>query len=213
MKTKKDGLAMSTRVILCLLILVLGAVAAAPALATEPAAANQDAMNPVAPSAWKLDLAIWTAVVFLCLLAILWAFAWRPITEGLDKREQSVADQIAQAATANKQAKGLLAEYERKLAAAANQVRTMIEQGRRDADAAGHELIDKAKEEAKAEYQRAVHQIDAATAAAIKELAGRSATLAVELAGKIVRTQLNPSDHARLIQEAVEGFAAGRDAK
>ena len=46
---------------------------------------------------WKSDLAIWTAVVFLVLLAILWKFAWGPIAEGLDKREQEIADQIAEA--------------------------------------------------------------------------------------------------------------------
>ena len=71
-------------------------------------------------------------------------------------------------------------------------------------------MIDKAKEDAKAEYQRAVKQIDAATAAAIKELADQSATMAVELAGKIVRAKLNPSDHARLIEQAVAGSCRAR---
>lgn len=158
------------------------------------------------PLEWQSDLAIWTAVVFLCLLAILWKFAWKPIAEGLDKRERHVADQIAQAETANQKAKEILADYQHKLAAAQDEVRTILERGRLAADQDGHELIDKAKQEAKAEYQQALKQIDAATAAAIKELAGQSATLAVELAGNILRTQLNPSDHARLIEQAVAGF-------
>ena len=149
-------------------------------------------------------------MVFLCLLAILWKFAWKPIAEGLDKRERNVADQIAQAEAANQKAKEILADYERKLAAAQDQVRGILDQGRRDAEQLGRELIDKAKEEAKAEYQRAVKQIDAATAAAIKELAGQSATLAVELAGKIVRAKLNPGDHARLIEQAVAGSCRAR---
>ena len=71
-------------------------------------------------------------------------------------------------------------------------------------------MLDKAKEDAQAEYQRAVKQIDAATAAAIEELAGQSATLAVELAGKIVRAKLNRGDHAQLIEQAVAGFVAGK---
>ena len=100
----------------------------------------------------ETDLALWTAVVFLCLLAMLWKFAWKPMAAGLDKREQNVADQIAQAEAANQKAKDILADYERKLAAAEEQVRGILEQGRRDAEQLGRELIDKAKEEAKAEH-------------------------------------------------------------
>jgi F-type H+-transporting ATPase subunit b len=172
-------------------------------------AASEGAGQPN-PLEWKSDLALWTAVVFLCLLAILWKLAWKPIAKGLDAREQNVTDQIAQAEAANQKAKEILADYERKLAAAGDQVRAIIEQGRHDAEQLGHELVDKAKEDAKAEFQRAVKQIDAATAGAIEELADRSATLAVELAGKIVRSKLNPSDHARLIEQAVTGFVQSK---
>jgi F-type H+-transporting ATPase subunit b len=162
------------------------------------------------PLEWKTDLALWTGVVFLLLATILWKFAWKPIAEGLDKRERNVADQIAQAEAANQQAQQILADYQRKLAAAQDQVRGILDQGRKNAEHLGRQLIDKAKEDAQSEYQRAVQQIDAATAAAIKELANQSATLAVELAGKIVRAKLNASDHARLIEQAVAGFLEGK---
>lgn len=173
------------------------------------ASAGAEGSGAINPLEWKSDLALWTAVVFLCLLAILWKFAWKPIADGLDKRERNVADQITQAEAANQKAKDILADYERKLAAAQDQVRGILDQGRRDAEKVGHELIDKAKEDAKAEFERAVKQIDAATSAAIKELADQSATLAVELAGKIVNAKLNASDHARLIEQAVAGFVQG----
>ena len=171
----------------------------------EPAPSGAGDINPLAPSAWKLDLALWTAVVFLCLLAILGKFAWKPLMAGLDKREHGIADQIAQAEAANQQAKQLLADYQRKLADAKDEVRGIVEQGRRDAEKLGHELLDKAKEEARAEHARAVQQIEAATDAAVKDLADRSAAMAVELAGKIVGAKLNPADHARLIEQAIGG--------
>jgi F-type H+-transporting ATPase subunit b len=195
---------------ICLLAVAIGLAVASPIVASESAAAEDSGMNPFSLSAWQSDLALWTAVVFLCLMAILWKFAWGPLAEGLDKRERRVADQIAQADAANRQAKDILAEYERKLAAAQDQVRAILDQGRRDAEQLGRQMLDKAKQDTQAEYQRAVKQIDDAAAAAIKELAGRSATLAVELAGKIVRAKLNPADHARLIQEAVAGFTQGK---
>ena len=163
------------------------------------------------PLEWRSDLALWTAVVFLCLLAILWKFAWGPLADGLDKRENKIADQIAQADEANRQAKNLLAGYEKKLADAQDDVRGILEQGRCDAEQVGRQMLDKAKEEAKAEQQRALKQIEAATGAAIQELADQSAALAVELAGKIVHAKLNPADHVRLIEQAVAGFMEGEN--
>lgn len=161
------------------------------------------------PLEWKTDLALWTLVVFGIMLAILWRFAWGPIVQGLDKREQTVADQIAGAEAANQKARDNLAEYERKLAAAGDEVRAILDQGRRDADQIGRDMLEKAKEDAAAEHAQAVKQIEAATDAAIKSLADRSAAMAVDLAGKIVSARLNPADHARLIEQAVGGFAAG----
>jgi F-type H+-transporting ATPase subunit b len=195
---------MFSRVVLCLTVVVIGLVVVAPLLASESAPAGAGDINPLAPSAWKLDLALWTAVVFLCLLAILARFAWKPLMAGLDRRERGIADQIAQAEAANQQAKQLLGDYQHKLAEARDEVRGIVEQGRRDAEKLGHELIDKAKEEARAEHAQAVKQIEAATDAAVKGLADRSAAMAVELAGKIVRAKLNPADHARLIEQATE---------
>ncbi|MBN2475772.1 MAG: F0F1 ATP synthase subunit B [Pirellulales bacterium] len=159
------------------------------------------------PLEFKRDLALWTFVVFLLLLLILRKFAWGPIARGLQRREDGIADQIAQAERANQQAKELLGQYEQRLAGAQEEVHQFLEKAQRDAEHTGHELIEKAQAEAKHEQQRALQQIDAATADALKELADLSATLAVDLAGKIVRAELKPDDHARLIQQAVSGFA------
>src|SRR5258708_15408050 len=70
------------------------------------------------PAEFKSDLAIFTFFVFLLLLAILWKFAWGPISAGLEKREHGIAEHIAAAQRSHEEAKRLLAEYERKLASA-----------------------------------------------------------------------------------------------
>jgi len=166
-------------------------------------------INPLSLQEIKGDLAIWTATVFLVLLLILWKFAWKPLAQGLDKRERGIADQITQAEQANQQAKDLLAQYEQKLAGSREQVRAILEQARRDAEQVGRDMLEKAKGEARAEHQRALRQIETATAVALQELADLSATLAVELAGKIVHAKLNPNDHAQLIEQAVANFGRG----
>ena len=163
-----------------------------------------DAVNPLD---FKGDLAIWTAVVFLVLLAILWKFAWGPIIQGLDRRENGIADQISRAEEANQQARELLRQYEEKLAGSQDEVREILAQARGDAELLGRKMLDDAREETKAEHERALREIEAATAGALKELGQMSATLAVELAGKIVRAELTPDTHARLISQAVASFA------
>ena len=198
------------RILSCLLVVTITLVFVAPIMASESAPAGADALNPFGRSAWQADLGIRTAVVFLCLLAILAKFAWKPLMAGLEKREHGIADQIAQAEAANQQAKQLLADYDRKLSDAKDEVRGIVEQGRRDAEKLGHELLNQAKDEARAEHARAVKQIEAATDAAVQGLADRCAAMAVELAGKIVGSKLNPADHTRLIEEAVGAFSANK---
>jgi F-type H+-transporting ATPase subunit b len=181
--------------------------AAAAEVSAEKGEAGHHASKEVNPLEWSNQLAIWTAVIFVVLLLVLGKFAWGPIVQGLDKREQRIAEQIAQAEQANQQAKDTLAQYEQRLARAEEDVRKVLDDGRRQAEQVGRELIDKAKTEARAEQQRAIRQIDAATTAALKDLADRSASLAVELAGKIVGAKLNSRDHQRLIDQAVAGFS------
>jgi len=160
------------------------------------------------PEEIKSDLAFFTFVVFLVLLAILWKFAWGPIIQALERREQAVADHIAQAERNHEQAKLLLAQYEQKLADAANEVRALMEEARRDAEHTKQSILAEAKAGAEAEKARALRDIEAATDSAMETLAQKSAQLAVDLAGKIVRAQLTQADHAKLIQDAIGKFPA-----
>jgi F-type H+-transporting ATPase subunit b len=161
------------------------------------------------PEEFKSDLSVATFVVFLVLLAILWRFAWGPIVAALERREEMVANHIREAERNHEEAKLLLAEYERKLAGAANEVRELMEEARRDAEHTKQEILAEAKTAAEAEKARALRDIDLAADAAVESLRERSVELAVELAGKIVQAQLTKADHARLISEAMTKFPAG----
>ncbi len=129
-----------------ILMLVVLLSIAAPAFAAEGGGEGAEAINPVNAkpvndSGFRGDLTIWTAVVFLVVLAILYKSAWGPISEGLQKRESEIAGQIAEAQRKNEEARQLLADYEKKLAAAQDEVRGLIEQGRRDAEKVGQQLL------------------------------------------------------------------------
>lgn len=160
------------------------------------------------PEEFRSDLAIWTFVVFLLLLAVLWKFAWGPISAGLEKRERAIHDHLAAAERSHDQAKAMLAEYERKLESAANEVRAILDEARRDAEQTKQQILVEAKAGADAERQRSLRDVEAATDAALKLIAEHGANLAVELAGKIVGAKLSPADHSRLIADAMSKFPA-----
>jgi len=183
---------------------------AADAPAEQPAGGEAQAAHGEVntnPLEFKKDLALWTAVVFLVLLLVLWKFAWGPILAGLDKRERGIAEQIASAERSNEEARQLLAEYEEKLARSEGDIRKMLDDGKREAQKAGEGIIEKARTDAESEHRRALAEIELATAGALQELAEQSATLAVELAGKIVQARLDPAAHAKLIKDAMADFS------
>jgi F-type H+-transporting ATPase subunit b len=161
------------------------------------------------PLEFDPDLAAWTFIVFLLLLAVLWKFAWGPISEALDLREQKIADNIAAAEQANLDAKRMLADYEAQLASAYEKVRAILEEARRDAEATAKQIEADAHTRVAADIERGKHEIETATAQALKELAETSANLAVDLAGRIVSAKLNPADHANLITQALAKFPKG----
>jgi F-type H+-transporting ATPase subunit b len=144
------------------------------------------------------------------LYVVLSKFAWGPILEALEAREHAVDDNLAAAQRAHEQAKMLLADYERRLAQAHEEVRGILEAARRDAEHQKQGIVAEARSAALAERERALGDIDQAAGRAINDLAERSAALAIDLAGRIVRGPLAPLDQAALAREALGELAAIR---
>jgi F-type H+-transporting ATPase subunit b len=169
----------------------------------EASADSHEAAGSANPLAVDPDLAIWTAVVFLVLMAVLGKFAWPPITKALEEREKRIADHIAAAEAKHDEAKAVLAQHEAKLAAAADEVRGLLEEARRDAEHTKSQIVAEARAAAQAEQDRAIREVHQATDVAMKQLAETSATLAVQLAGKVVQEELSASHQDRLVREAI----------
>lgn len=152
------------------------------------------------------DLALWTAVTFVLVLIVLWKFAWGPIIEGLDKREQYVLDQRSDAEKANADAKALLEDYKSQLANAKAEIQQMKADAAVNAEKAAAIVMNKAIASVEAEKKAATQEIASAKIQAQKELAAQSAALAVELAGKILKKELTPQAHQKLIDQAIAKF-------
>lgn len=158
------------------------------------------------PIELQSDLALWSFVVFTLLLLILWKFAWGPIAEALDKREQGIADKIEEAKQNAEASEQRLAEYEASISGAAQEVRDMIDKARREGEIQKQEILSEAQAAAADEKDRALRSIAAAKDVALGQIAQKSVDEAFALAGKIVRRELQTTDHAHLIHETLEQF-------
>jgi F-type H+-transporting ATPase subunit b len=159
------------------------------------------------PIAFDPDLAIWTVVVFGVLLFVLNKFAWPAISSALDEREARIEDNIAAAANKHEEAKQLLAEHEAKLAEASGEVRELLEEARRDAEHTKAQILKEAKQAASVERERAIREVDRATEAAVQQLAETSANLAVDLASKVVQTNVTQDQQSQLVRDALAMLA------
>lgn len=160
------------------------------------------------PAEFRGDLAIWSFVVFLLLMGLLSAVAWKPIMQGLEQREQGIADTIAATQAANEDAKKLLASYERRLAEASEEVKTMLDDARRDADSLRQSIVAEARQAADEEKQRAHREIGMARDEAIAQLAETAGDLAVSVAGKFLREKISAEEQNRLVQESLASLKA-----
>ena len=149
-------------------------------------------------------LMIWTIISFVIVLAVLWKFAWNPILAALERREQGIKGDIESARKAREEAEGSLAEYRRKLAEAQSEAQTVVSKARQDAERVREELMTRSKQDAEKLVERARQQIDLERQAAINEIRGEVANLAIAAAEKVIGKSLDAEDHRRLIKQSLE---------
>lgn len=154
--------------------------------------------------AGDLGNAIWTLVIFGLVLFVLGKYAWGPMLESLQQREKFIRESLEQAKADREAAESRLKEYEEKLVAARAEATAIVEEGRRDADAARRRIEQEAKSESDKMVQRAKREIGIAQQTAVKELYSASASLATELAGRVLGREVKVEDHERLISESLD---------
>ena len=142
----------------------------------------------------ELGLFFWTLIAFLVLFFILRKFAWGPILSSLGDREKSIADSIATAERVKGEMTQLKSENEKLMAQAREERTLMLKEAKEMKD----RIVNEAKEQAKAEANKimidAQQQIQQQKMAALTEVKNEIGSLAVAVAGKILRKQLSEAE-------------------
>jgi F-type H+-transporting ATPase subunit b len=160
--------------------------------------------NPFAGSAaYILDLAVWTVVIFVVLILVLGKFAWKPMLAGLQKREENIRSALAEAQAAHEEAKRIQAELQQQLASAHEQVRQILDEGRRDAEKLRESEMARTAAEIQTERDRLRHEIETQTAQAVRHIWSQAAELATLASAKALGKGITQDGHRRLIDEAL----------
>ena len=152
-----------------------------------------------------IGLIFWTTVVFTLLVLLLKKFAWKPILSAVDERNKSIKDSLAQAEKARSEMSELTANNE-KIIAQAKVDRDLILKEARDIK---NEIISEAKDKASKEAEKLVttakEQILNEKMKAISELKNHVADLSIEMAEKILSSELSDvAKQKELVKKALK---------
>ena len=159
------------------------------------------------PFAGDIGVALWTLVIFVAVLIVLGKFAWGPILNGLQSREKFIRDSLQRAKEDREMAESTLKEYTERLEAARAEATAIVDEGRRDAEVVKGKITEEAKAQADQLVARAKREIAIATEAAISDLYATSSRLATDVAGRVLKREIDQGTHEQLIRESIEEFS------
>lgn len=151
----------------------------------------------------RWDLGIWSLVIFIAILFLLGKFAWKPMLQGLNEREERIRTALDLAERTRKEAMEQQEKLTAQIHEGAREVREKIEEARKDAMALKEQLMAEARTEIQTERARLHREIETAKDAALEELWAKSVELATQLSSKAIRRQLTNEDHRRLVDETL----------
>lgn len=149
-------------------------------------------------------LMIWTLVIFGITLFILKRYVFGPVGQAIEKRRTEIASSIEEAERSRDEATALLEDYKTRLAEARKEADTLREQGRKEGERQGAEVLAQAHAQRERVLTDAEAQIEAQARAAASGLRDDVAALALLAAEKVSRRALSEQDHRRLIEEAID---------
>jgi F-type H+-transporting ATPase subunit b len=136
-------------------------------------------------------LSIWALIIFLILIFVLGKFGFKPIANALKEREQSIEASLAQAEKARAEMALLTSKNEELLNQAKEERNKILAEAREAAEKLKNDLMEKAHAESMKKMTDAFREIDTQKRAAIVEIKNTVGQMALQIAEKVVRKELN----------------------
>ena len=151
---------------------------------------------------FSFGLLIWQIVIFVGLIFLLKKFAWKPILDAVNDREEGIKNALLSAENARKEMQNLQADNQRILQEARLERDNML----KDAREIKEKMVADAKNEAQAQGLKMIEQAKAAIEseknAAMAELKLQVSTLSLSIAEKILKDELsNKEAQTKLVEK------------
>ena len=155
-------------------------------------------------------LFIWTILTFLVLLGLLAKFAWRPLLQALESRQESIRKSLDDARHAKQELERLQQESAEIIRQGRIEAEAIITRSRADAERLREEMRQKARSEAEGIIKNAERQIQLETSRALQQIRREAVDLSVMIASKLIQRNLTKEDNEKLIEEALQQIETPR---
>lgn len=144
---------------------------------------------------------IFQVVNFLLLLYLLNRFLFKPVLKLLDERESRIRKGLEDAEAAARDRELARAEREAALDEARKEAQAMVARANKIAEDSRAEILAEAKAQADKVTARAREEITAEKDKAMAELRATVADLALQAAGRLVRSEMDTPTQRRLVED------------
>jgi len=149
---------------------------------------------------------IWTVVIFVILLALLYRLGYPALLKMVEERERRIQKQLEDAEKANAEAQRLLEEHKKQIAAARNEAQEILAKAKTVSQKERETLLAKAREEYDALLSRARKDIDAEKEKAIQALRREAVELSIAAASRVIEANLDNEANRKLVSEFLESI-------
>ena len=153
-------------------------------------------------------LFIWTIVTFLVLLALLAKFAWKPLLQALESREETIRKSLDDAQQARQELERLNQESAQMIAKARQEADAIVARSRTDAERLKEDMRQEARAESATIVKNAERQIQLETGRALEQIRHEAVDLSIAIASKVIGRNLSKDDNERLIEDALRQVEA-----
>ncbi|WP_298485297.1 F0F1 ATP synthase subunit B [uncultured Maribacter sp.] len=154
---------------------------------------------------FSIGLFAMQAFILIVLIFLLGKFAWKPILNAIEGREEGIKDALEAAENAKKEMQNLQADNDRLLKEARAEREAMLKEAREIKD----KMISDSKEQAQVEGDKIIKQAQAAIEgekkAALADIKNQVGSLSVEIAEKVIKEQLSDKDKQLKLVEGLLG--------
>lgn len=151
-------------------------------------------------------LIFWKALTFLLLLYVLYKFAWGPITNALEEREETIDSSIKRAEKALAEAKQIQADNEKARREAEQKAQQIMREARESAETLRAEERESVRAEIQQMRDQAQQEIEREKQSALDELRAEVADLAIQAAEKILDENLDAKRQHKLVDKFIGGL-------